>query len=360
MFRVASRNNIDKNYFEIWGAVLDPNFTKFNNKIESAIFHSENDIYQWLDSGRGNNKNGDPNKIYSIYKFIHNTNDPQINDGVFLYSLRFKRPSETPTTYVSLNGEKRTSSFKKVEKKMCLDNIIKNYNIEYSSDIREIDGICYEGIYPLDINDGNNDIYFKKYLEYVTKINNMDISNTEADYSIVYINNEPSSVKWLENFINKLDYVEKYIEILARGENKYLVNHEPEHNVIINKIVKILDDNKKNTYDDMIMQNKIISTVVNPQLCTKDNYQIRMKDNLISWHRNYIHIIKQYGLIPSKQFVDIILNFNLMDLVKQVHTKENLLIMLKNIQEYYGIEHMRIKPIQPKNNFKKIIRSFNK
>lgn len=356
MFRIASRENIDKDNFEIWGAVFDPTFTKFDNKIEQTLFYSENDIYHWLDSGRGKNRNGDPNKIYSVYKFENYLIDKSLENGIFIYNLRIKKPSETFTTYSAENGDKRNCSFKKLEKKICFNNIIDD--IEYSSDLREIDGNYYEGIYPLDVNTDEVDMYYNKYIEYVTRINNMDIHNINKDYSIVYLNSDPTFVKWFETFINKLDYVEKYLDIYAKGTNKYLNKlNDDEQTIIIDKIIKILNDNKKNTIEDMNTQNKIISTIINPQLCNKDIYQIRYKDSLVSWHRNYIYILKKYGLIPSKQFVNMIMNFNFADFFRQIHSKENLLIMLRNIQDFYGLENIRT--INNKNSkFNKIVRSF--
>lgn len=50
VFRLASRDNINSDKFDLWPAVLNRSFTKFNNKIESQVFNSEDEMLNWLDS----------------------------------------------------------------------------------------------------------------------------------------------------------------------------------------------------------------------------------------------------------------------------------------------------------------------
>src|SRR5437867_4421441 len=64
---------------EDWPAVLDVNFNKWDNRIESREFASEDELLGWLEShsreralDRRTNiqdsKNGDPDRIYAIYR----------------------------------------------------------------------------------------------------------------------------------------------------------------------------------------------------------------------------------------------------------------------------------------------------
>src|ERR1700692_4400300 len=115
MYRLASRDNINSDTFDMWPAVQDKNFTKYNNKIEPHIFNTEDSILNWLDSKCRTNiadrtmtnvhefRNGNPNKIYSVYLCNHTNNEhPNGYNNMhdkFLYSVRVKKSTEAFMTY---------------------------------------------------------------------------------------------------------------------------------------------------------------------------------------------------------------------------------------------------------------------
>jgi hypothetical protein len=361
IYRLASRDNIDSERFESWPAVLNISFTKFNNCVEEPIFSSEDDVLNWLESrsrtksiNRHTNvqefRNGDPNKLYSVYGCTHpNANHGCEMNDTFLYSLRHKKGNETFMTFTNEKGKRIKSSFKKIDQRM--QNI---EEVEYSADIREIQGEYYEGIYPIepiDIkNDGSGDqidMIEKRYLQFARGINEMDtLENKKKEYSVVMID---KPIKWIDCLVERLEHVERYLEFFARGGNTSIsLPNDPERQDMIQHIFKMMAEYRKCTPEDTTLQLNVRNIVIDPLLCTTETFQVRHNKMLISWHRNYSYIIRKYNLIPSKQFSDMILNFSLFDFFKQLQNKENLSAMIKNLEDIYNVRYIK-ENIQDKN-----------
>ncbi len=343
IYKLASRDNIDSEKFETWPAVLMKGFTKFNNRVEEFTFCSEDELMCWLESrsrtkstSRHTNiqefRNGDPNKLYSVYcceheNPTHDQTDPYLYDN-FLYSLRFKKPHETFMTFTNEKGSRVTSSFKKIN----IQNQIRE-SVDHSSDIREIKNELFEGIYPIDVD--SNDAMSVKYIEYVKRIHITDTEeNKNKDFSIVCSSNCHNS-RWLENFLKILSRVEKYLEFFAKGGDIYVnLSKDDEHIELTERIINLINDNAQ---EDDEVHNKIKNLAKDPLLFNGEIYQVRFDKTLLTWHKNYSYIIKKYNLIPSEQFSELILHFNFSDFFKQIQSKENLQAMLKNIEDMYGI-----------------------
>ncbi|VBB18596.1 hypothetical protein YASMINEVIRUS_1059 [Yasminevirus sp. GU-2018] len=355
-YRLASRENIDSDKFDLWPAVLDRSFTKFNNRIEPFVFNTEDEILRWLDSRckakiseRTTNvqefRNGDPNRLYSVYRCEHNgnTNHSNSEDGLFdkfLYSLRVKKPAEAFMTYSNDKGERVKSSFKKLDSKIEFSNV--DEEIDYSSDVRLINGEFYEGIYPID--EDEKDRTHLRYLDFVKTVHDSDPNGEKEEFSIVFANSG-YAVRWLDKFTKKLEVVQRYLEFFAKGGDAYVsIEKDDEHDTMIRYIFKTLSDNRLDTPEDDLMQLNVRNMVIDPYLCNNEIYQIRYQRTLLSWHKNYVHIIKKLGLMPSKQFADTIMNFSLMDFFKQIHSRENLEAIIKNIEMVYGVQAKKVEP----------------
>ena len=83
-----------------------------------------------------------------------------------------------------------------------------------------------------------------------------------------------------------------------------------EQKEISNYILQILDEHKQDGIEAHDVHNKLKYIVIDPLLYNDEIYQIRHNKTYISWHKNYIDIIKKLKLIPSKTFADIIINFS--------------------------------------------------
>ena len=361
MYKLASRDNIDGERFESWPSILNPDFKKFNNTIEEHIFSSEDDILNWLDSkcrtkysNRHTNvqefRNGDPNKLYSIYKCSNDKN-------TFIYSLRYKKTNETYMSYINEKNVRLKSSFKKIDNKI-------DFNIEsidhdnYSSAPRYINREYYEGIYPLDIDE--NDYLQKEYMNYVKRIHKLDIEEKQKEeYLFVHVSSS-ISLKWLDRFLNKLDHVENALQFFSKGGNNQInLDIEYDHKDKLNEMFRLLEYNSLNTTEDLELQINIRNMMVDPILSNNDIYQLRYDKTLLTWNKNYGYIIKTLKLMPSKIFSEIIINFSLMDFYKQIHSRENIMAMINNINEIYDLcdQPKIINKNKPK--FLKIVRSFN-
>lgn len=389
IYKLASRDNIDHERFEAWPAVLNSNFKKFNNAVEDPTFHTEDEIFNWLETRcrtKSNNRatniqefrNGDPNKIYSIYVCEHSDHDhPRLNNTEnvdmndrFLYSLRIRRAHEAYTMFNNEKGKRIKSSFKKIDNGIDYYTLLK-FNADYSSDARLIRREYLEGIYP--IEGDSNDIIHERYMKFIKDVHEKDAEeNKEKEYSVVFANSV-TAAKWINQFLKKLDQVEKFLDFFAKGGNNYVnIERDPEHNDLLRYMFKILSDNRLATTEDDQMQMNIRNMIIDPYLSNQEIYQIRYNKTLISWHRNYIHIIKKLGIIPSKQFSQLIMNFSLMDFFKQIHPKENIESMIQNIKEIYGIKgaqsgygtepdavtYVRKKGTKERPPFFKVIKSF--
>jgi hypothetical protein len=382
-YKLAFRDNIDSDRFESWPAVLDKSFTRFNNSISDIIFNTEDAVLNWLESktrskssNRNTNiqefRNGDPNKLYSIYMCDHADvhHGPEIHDK-FIYSLRIKRGNESFSTFVNEKGIRLNSSFKKIDKKHEYDTYVSIDDImNYSAEPRIINKSFYEGIFPLEQND--SDPLHKRYMEYAKSINSMDTDENRAkSYPVVYMENTHGT-RWLDLFVKKLEHVEKYLEFFSKGGNILMnINKDPNHDVMLRYIFQLLDDNRQNTPEDDDAQLTIRNMMIDPYLASLEIFQVRYNKSLITWHRNYIYLIRRYNIVPSKQFADMILNFNLMDFYKQNHNRDNLLAMIKNLEEIYGIDNARnveqtitfiknrVSKDQNKERFHTVVRAFN-
>lgn len=359
VFRLASRDNINSDKFDLWPAVLNRSFTKFNNKIESQAFNSEDEMLNWLDSRcriKGSERktnvqefrNGDPNKIYSVYYCTHADHDHENGEknmhDKFMYSLRKRRSREAHMTYANEKGERIKSAFKKLDNK--IEFINEDEGIDYSNGFRLINREYFEGIYPLDSDE--NDRLQTRYLEFVnnTHNNDNDPDKTKKEIEIVFAD-DGYALRWLDKFIKKIECVERYLEFFSKGGDIHVsIEKNIDHDPLIKHILKLLSDNRKNTLEDDLIQTNIRNMIVDPYLCNGEVYQIRYNRTLMSWHKNYIHIVQKFNIIPSKEFADVIMNFTLMDFFKQIHPNENLEAMIKNIEDIYGIKRV-ISSIMP-------------
>ena len=373
-YKLVCRDNIDTNNIEVWPPVLDNTFNKFNNSIIDNLFNSEDIILNWLESksrsksfSRQTNiqefRNGDPNKLYAVYQCCHDNphHGTEITDK-YLYCLRFKKPSEAPDTFTNERGERLQSSFKKVY--IALD--IKETINSYSSEPREIKNAYYEGIYPLDVS--GNDIS-KVYMSYVMSVHNTDTEiDNNTGFKIVTADTSHSS-SWLHNFTEKLALVEKYLLFFSEGGSSITnLTKDNEHMNLASYILQILEEHKQDGIESHDVHNKLKNVVNDPILCNNEIYQIRYNKTYISWHRNYIDIIKMYKLIPSKTFSDIILNFTFADFYRQTQSKINLMRLINNLEQLYNIKHEpnkryirymgKNKQTLPK--FNSVIRTFNR
>jgi hypothetical protein len=385
IYKLASRDNIESECLEQWPAILDTQFMKFNNCIENITFSSEDEILNWLESkcrtratiGHNTNiqtfRNGDPNKIYSVYQSVivsnnsiimpndlSNTSNNNLNkyskselnkyskegmnndinktSDIFLYSLRYKKSNEAYMTFTNEKGIKIKSSFKKTT-----INYPPEEKVDYSHDIiRIIKKKYYEGIYPHDATaEDQKDI---EYMQYAKDIHMMDPDKSakNKDFSVVFVDNTCGS-KWLDYFIVKLLQVEKYLDFFAKGGNLYVnINKENNHAATLEYIFELLIDNKKNTIGDNELQTNIKNLIIDPILCDEEIYQVRYMKTLLSWHKNYSYVMRKHNLMPSKQFADFILDFNLSDFYKQKQSRENLLVLIRNIMDIYDIHNVDI------------------
>lgn len=385
VYRLTSRDNIDSDKFDIWPAVLNHSFTKFNNRIESQYFNSEDELFNWLDSrcrtkmpDRKANvqefRNGDPNKLYSVYYCTHQTNDHENGErnmyDRFLYSVRRKRSREAHMTYANEKGDRIKCSFKKIDNKLDFNN--DDNGMDYSTGLRIINREYFEGIYPLDLD--VSDQLQTRYLDFVNDIHNNDNDpdKTKKEVAMVFAC-DGFTLRWLDKFIKKIECVEKYLEFFSKGGNIHVnIEKYREHEPLVRRILKLLSDNRMNTPEDDVIQINIRNMIIDPYMCDGEIYQIRYNKTLLSWHKNYVHIIQKLKIIPSKEFANVIMNFTLADFFKQIQTNENLEVMIKNIEDIYGIRKVStdIMPLyfnrnvnRPKSNeiqlFHKMTKSFN-
>lgn len=374
MYRVASRDNIDPDRFERWPAVLNRNFSKFNNTVEELTFASEESILNWLESRSRvksmNNtnmkgfKNGDPNKLYSVYRCNHDgdrthDNTMDIHDE-HLYSLRFKRPMEAHNTFANEKGVRMSSSFKKIDIQTHVEE-----DIEFSKDIRNINKEYFEGIYPIEINE--TDELGKQYMTFVLKINNMDEENKNGEFTYTIAE---KTTKWIDTFLDKLNLVERYLEFFARGGNTFINinNQDEEKDIMVKHIFRLMAENRLCTKEDDEMQMSVKNLVNDPILFNGQIYQVRFNKSFLTWHKNYGHMIRKYRLMPSRVFANLILRFTLADFFKQYQTKENIYAMASNLEDIYNVKYIgnlkdRVRVVkakeQKKTKFNTVIRAFN-
>ena len=76
--------------------------------------------------------------------------------------------------------------------------------------------------------------------------------------------------------------------------------------------------------------------------------------------------MRAYNLLASRAFADIILNFTLADFYSQIQSKQNLRMLIKNLESLYDItnkpEERKVrymkKRVVPKPRFQRVVRSF--
>jgi hypothetical protein len=365
--------NIDPECFEIWPATLDNSFTMFDNMVVDAEFNSIESVLNWLENNidrnmtsrmtnKQNFKNGDPNKVYSIYKKTVNN-----EKYIFVFSLRYKKQNEISMNYI-FNGAKRKTSFIKSETHIDYVLLQSSNDIEYSSDILIISGELVEGIYPeIDSNSNSNFDYNNYVQEMYDKYENIN-PNVNKIFTLTYAKSL-SANKFLDEFLKKLNIVELFLKYFSKGGGKY-VNILPDkyHFDLLDQIKTILEENKNIDMDTKMnvdIQQQVSNFIFDPLLYHDEMYQIRVGKTILTWHSDYSDIIKETRLIPSKQFVNVIINFGFADFFKQFHSNSVVEKMLKNIKTYYGYPIDRnssnlIETNKMSNNVVKINKSFNK
>lgn len=351
IYKLASRDNIDSERFDSWPAVLNTTFTRFNNTVEEHTFCSEDDVLNWLESkcrtkipNRHTNvqefRNGDPNKLYSIYACNHDNphHGPEQCD-VFVYSLRIRKMHEAYMTFVNEKGARVKSSFKKIENKV--DFSVSAEEIEHSSAPRMINKEYYEGVFPLDKDEKDN--IQTRYLEFAKSVHELDTPENKAkNYDVVFVDSSQGT-RWLDKFMKKLEHVERFLEFFAKGGNNQVnIDKDPDHDDMLKFIFKLLADNRLDTSEDQDLQLNIRNMMIDPYLCSSEIFQVRYNKTLLTWHRNYAYVVRKFGIVPSKIFSDMIMNFNLSDFYRQIHSRENLSAMIKNIDEIYGISQRNV------------------
>ena len=347
-YRIASRDNIENDIMEVWPAVLDNKFTRFNNRIENCEFGSEGEILSWLDNSikiskmgklSNNNQiqtqnqiiNNNGNKIYSVYK-CDNVNS---NYDEYLYSLKLIKRNDIVST-------KGISSFKKLN----VQQKVEEKPSEYSSDMRNISGINYEGIFPLDVD--KMDKVIEEYIKYVSMIHDTDYeTDRDAEYDVVFMDRRYHH-GWRDNLLKKLETVEDFLIYFSRRNvrKKLILNDgyiDERRHKLQNHIDTILMENRRGTFDDNQLQNKIRTIIMDPELCNEEKgiFQIRIDGEIVTWHKNYRNIIKNLYLVPSRKFIDIIMKFNLAHLYKQYQDIDNIQKIHDNIRDIYGLKKDR-------------------
>ncbi len=375
IYKVASMNNIGNNILSEWHPILDNSFTNFGNRIEPYSFASEDEILSWLEGAsrtKSNERqtmiqtfrNGDPNRIYAVYGF-NNDN----SKGTYLYSLRIRKHTEAVSTYKDERGVRNKSSFKKVN--IPFDPV--DYPVDFSSSVTEIRYEYFEGIYPLDYN--QEDIYEKEYNEFITSILDIDVKeeegvNNETEYSVVLSNNvAPNS--WLYNFAKKLSLVQNYLELYSRRVNEiFKLDTNDMHNKMIEYILKMIDGNVMTKKTDTDTNMRLRNLCLDPILFDGEVYQIRFRDTFLTWHKNYIRVIMNHKVVPSKEFVNVIENFDIGTFYSQHQSDEMLINIMQNLENVYstgttfgdfikfGI--INAKTTKSKDNYVRVIKSFAK
>lgn len=329
IYRVASRHI---NMCDITPAVLDKNFTQYGNTIIPYIFNNIEDIKKWLSSASiiktnnsmtMNNKyyKGDPNVIYSVYLCDHDdkthNNDNSMCDK-FMCNLKMIIQND---------------------KIICiqLNNIIPFYanheNMRFSASARNINGVINEGIIPVN----NDDKITKIYNKYATNIHNMDINkNIFNNISIIYVNNNVVK-RWVELFIKKMEYVENHFISITKNSNTF-IKIDKSYTDIIDYIFELINKNMNNNDGE---KNKIRAMINNPIFYDNVNniYHCRYKDTFITWHKYYKYVLQTCNIMPSRDFSDFIINFDLTYLHNQIHSKEKLIKLIHNIYKIYNIPY---------------------
>lgn len=399
------RDIVEHNILYEWEPV--PTKGVYNGDFIDVPFTSEKEIFNWLTNRKRTQNTGktigqikmnaDPDKLYAIYSFEyeHDYNNPS-NDLSYMYTVRLSRPNENPSKIIDVNGKVIKSPFVKIHKNIynlkdrlrySVPNIpgkdnpinsqinISKSTIDHSPNMRIINGVYYEGVFPLsyelglddeinnevndDINENTNINIDKNllydYMDYVMATHETDQtindSNIES-YDLAFLG---STDKWLDNFYNKLVSIEKYLIFLKNGGQGYfnldgrtsdnrniLRNSSPlnaERNDLINRILNIITMNQGIHVKSENDTNKIMNLVKNPKLKDGNLFEVRYRNSLMIWHEAYSEIIRELRLVPSRDFSEFVVNFNINTFFEQYQTVERLQKIYLILAKEYGISN---------------------
>jgi hypothetical protein len=337
VYKLASRYNTGIAELDQWPAILDSTFTKFGNTTEQFVFKSEDEIFGWLENNsrvreskretiKQTFTNGDPSRIYAVYYLNDMVKD---SSYIYIYQIRLKKLHEANSTYRDESGERRNSSFKKIN--IMLHNI-SDEQIEYSSDVRNIGYEYFEGIYPLELN--NNSIE-EEYLMFVNEVNDLELNGSNNEEYVVSYLTTLSPNSWMSEFLKKLKRVQTTLQYFKQHPTQ--LDIEPQHVEKIKFIIDLLDHHQGTTYADMENDRLIKNLVSDPLFFDGQVYQLRYNNSLLTWHRNLANIIETYRLVPSKQFCDLIMNFDISQFYLQLQPDQNLQKIIDNLQKIYGV-----------------------
>jgi hypothetical protein len=325
-YRIAARDTIN---CDIIPAILNTEFTHFGNVVIPHIFNTLDDIKEWLfNYSKSNIQNSiilenkhhrGANMIYSVYLCNHDDRTHNNDDNIDKFICNIKINKNNSISFIE-----------------CKNNIVfssqKDTNIKYSNAPRYINYELHEGIFPVDNIDTNVDIYNK----YIKTIHQSDINKDNfKNISLIFVN--ISKRTWLDTFIKKLDFVEQQLIMISK--NNHYIKKNKDTIIAINYIVDLI--NNSLGVSDTEKQN-IKTILIDPIFYNEIIYQCRYNNTFMTWHKYYKYILQTYNIMPSEQFADFILNFNLIDLCKQFYTKEQLDTIITAIHKEYNIPYTDI------------------
>ena len=147
-------------------------------------------------------------------------------------------------------------------------------------------------MYPL--NKDDDDLIHTRYLEFVNDVHQLDTpENKEKHYDVVFVDSALGN-RWLERFVRKLEHVERFLDFFSKGgTNRIHIERDPNHDEMLMYIFKLLADNRRNTPEDDDIQLNIRNMIIDPHLCKEEIFQVRYNKTLLSWHKNFIYVIKK-------------------------------------------------------------------
>jgi hypothetical protein len=372
---VCWRDNIERNILQDWEPV--PIKGVFNGDVYNNDFPSEEQVFNWLGSRTRINTgiktrkqikmNADPDKLYGIYSYIHNGNysDPS-NDLVYHYTVRLLRPSEQKKKLLDSNNKVINAPFIKVHvntynlrerlvntvpnipgESNPVNSIINTGSLDHSPSMRVISGEYYEGIYPisyelgLDEDDTTDNASYKLYEDYMSYVNAIheldDIYEEGMEYDIAFLGD---SDRWIDEFYNKLVLIEQYLVLIQNGgqgnfnlegrtsNNRNILKKASPYTVhrqsLIDKIKTIIKRNTSTFIESTMDSSKLINLISDPFLYDGNLYQVRFRNSTMTWHKGYSQIIRVLRLVPSKEFCEFVVTFNINSFFEQYQTIDRL------------------------------------
>jgi hypothetical protein len=228
----------------------------------------------------------------------------------------------------------------------------------------------------------DKEILYEDYMQYVSAIHkldteqgrgirNADENTDEKEYDVIF---SDSSDKWLDHFVNKLDKIESYLRVLAKGgkgqfnlryigRSKAGGQHEIKRQNMISDIHRILESNVDMTRETSEDFRRISNLTSDPILFDGNVYQVRYGDTLLTWHAGYSQIIKDLRVIPSKSFCYYIILFEFSDFFKQNQPIETLEQIYEKLMSVYQVhaatDARRVHYVKSKNSrVRKVTRRF--